>query len=388
MNENIIIDEKVKLNLIELNLIKQSINEREQKIKERKNKWIKEREIKNEEMRNNEIKRKNEEIRNNEIKNNENKRKNKITNNEIERKKMLKIINENIIIEKKIERKRKLKEKDDEWAKENDYESINEFFLKRDIQLNKGKQRYKKNKNIPDYKRGVLDLFTTVGFGFLAQRIVAKTLELELKDDCNCELGFGAPYDLYDKLEYDKINVKASTLNNDNTWNFSFRNKFIPDTYINVGFSLNKKDILHVWIINHNSDIINDKTNICITNSYKNLKKYEQYEVDVRPYNYVYHNMSLENCKVLKLNYNMKENKKYELDDFNKCKKLVSDNLKMFEELLDDCVIKADLDEFGLKNTSLYTCVINLNGIFKDYNYNLKAEYLDNNIIIYNKDIL
>lgn len=158
-----------------------------------------------------------------------------------------------------------------------------------------------------DYTNGNLDPDSKVGFGFIGQRIVAKTLGLELKYDCNCSQGFGAPDDLYDVNKYKYINVKAATLNKNNAWKFGLINKYTPDTYILLAFSADKSDIEHVWITdaiddlafniikNRAKTIINIKNNI-----YSGLKRAEPWEVDAKPYNDAYHNMSLENCSVLR----------------------------------------------------------------------------------------
>ena len=159
--------------------------------------------------------------------------------------------------------------------------------------------------NNSDYMNGNLDPNSKVGFGFIGQRVVAKTLGLELRHDCNCSIGFNAPYDLYDK-KLGNINVKTSVLNNKNYWYFTLLNKYTPDTYIMLGFANDKSDILHVWITEPEDDLTFDaknfkfKTNITITNSEKALKKAEYYEVDIEPYNDMYHTMSLDNCSALR----------------------------------------------------------------------------------------
>ena len=156
-----------------------------------------------------------------------------------------------------------------------------------------------------DYMNGNLDVESNTGFAFLSQRVVAKTLGLELKYDCNCSIGFGAPHDLYDE-KYNYINVKAATLNKVNSWKFLLINKHKPDTYIMLGLSRDKSDILHVWITEPEDDLTFDNKNfkykqtISITNSYKGLNRAELWEVDVKPYNDAYHNMSLKNCSVLR----------------------------------------------------------------------------------------
>lgn len=157
----------------------------------------------------------------------------------------------------------------------------------------------------PDYKNNNLDPESNTGFAFMSQRVVAETLGLELKYDCNCSIGFNAPDDLYDKkLGY--INVKTAVLFKDNAWHFDFGNKYIPDKYIMLGFSEDKSDIKHVWNTEPEDDLTFDEKNfkykqsISITNSERGLRRVKGWEVDVEPYNNAYHSMSLENCSVLR----------------------------------------------------------------------------------------
>jgi len=181
--------------------------------------------------------------------------------------------------------------------------------------LKKHQWRYKNGQRlcfncyyIRDYMNGNLDPNSKVGFGFIGQRIVAKTLGLDLEHDCNCSQGFGSEYDLYDVNKYKYINVKASTLGNDNAWHFTLKNKYIPDTYIMLGFSSDKSDIEHVWITKSTDKLIYDNKNsiykisITIRNTDYSLKRAESWEVDCKSYNDAYHNMSLENCSVLRSN--------------------------------------------------------------------------------------
>ena len=155
-----------------------------------------------------------------------------------------------------------------------------------------------------DYMNKSLDPNSETGFAFMSQRVVAETLGLDLKYDCNCSQGFGTEYDLLDKT-YKYINVKAAVLKY-NAWHFNLKNKYTSDTYIMLGFSSDKSDILHVWITEPEDDLTFDEKNckikqgISITNSERGLRRAKSWEVDAEPYNDAYHNMSLENCSVLK----------------------------------------------------------------------------------------
>lgn len=154
----------------------------------------------------------------------------------------------------------------------------------------------------PYYTKGKLDKSSTTGKAFISQRVVAKALNLDIKNDCNCSIGFNHPYDLYDKDKYKYINVKSSKLNynvyQSSSWNFSLTQNEIPDTYILVGLDYNEKNILHVWITDPLDDLVYDEKNEKpkkhkkIMNIYESLKKAKPWEVDPKPYNDMLHKMS------------------------------------------------------------------------------------------------
>lgn len=159
-------------------------------------------------------------------------------------------------------------------------------------------------KGIFDYKKSELNPKSTTGKATVSQRIVAKTLGLELKNDCNCSISFTYPYDLYDKGRYNYINVKDSKLHNsininhNSHWYFGFKNKKIPDTYIMLGFDENRKNILHVWITDAIDDLVFNKktgkllTGKNITNTPYDLNKIQSWEVNAKPYDDMLHLMS------------------------------------------------------------------------------------------------
>lgn len=161
------------------------------------------------------------------------------------------------------------------------------------------------NKPNIKYMNGLLDIDSTAGFGFLGQRIVAKKLGLELKYDCNCSVNFNHPFDLFDSEKYGRIDVKTATLKNNGVssfWQFKISNNEC-DTYIMLGFNENKNDLIKIWLIKSNDNITN-RDSLVIYNNPKYhgniVRIINKYEVDVKPYNDAYHNMSLDNCSVLK----------------------------------------------------------------------------------------
>lgn len=154
--------------------------------------------------------------------------------------------------------------------------------------------------NNSDYINGMLDKNSKIGKAFIAQRVVAKVLNISLKNDCNCSIGFNHPYDLYDKGRYNTIDVKSSKLYKNNVWHFGLYNKYISDTYIFVGYDEDRKNILHVWIIKTTDYLVFKKKGITLTNTFKGLSKFNLYEADSKLYNESYHSMSLNKCSVLR----------------------------------------------------------------------------------------
>lgn len=163
----------------------------------------------------------------------------------------------------------------------------------------------------PDYKNGLLDVDSTVGFAFVSQRIVARKLGLELKYDCNCSYGLNYPgFDLLqlDNEEYGKIQVKTSTIRINNCGSlyceFILGDNSECDTYIMLGFTENKSDVKRVWVIPSNDSIVTCKQTLSITLNPKQIKKLAmrivEFEVNAKPYNNVYHNMKkLKDCDYL-----------------------------------------------------------------------------------------
>ena len=177
--------------------------------------------------------------------------------------------------------------------------------------MSKWLNEYKNSKKISsfeslDYEIGNLNPDSKIGFGFIGQRVVAKIFKLKLEQDCNCSINFGAPYNLYDEKKYGKINVKSTILNNKNYWQFNLKNKEIPDTYILLGFSPDKSDVLHVWIAKYSDELLFDslknktKNTISITNSERGLTRAAPWEIDAKSFNDAYRSMSLDNCSVLR----------------------------------------------------------------------------------------
>lgn len=155
---------------------------------------------------------------------------------------------------------------------------------------------------------GLLDINSTVGFGFLCQRIVANKLGLEIKYDCNLTKGFQHPgYDLLqlDNEKYGEIQVKGATLRiNDYDslyWHFNIGDDC--DNYIMLGFVDGISNIEKVWVVPSDRNIVVDKKTLSIYLNPKNVgvvaREMIKYEVDANPYNDAYHNMKkLDECDI------------------------------------------------------------------------------------------
>ena len=154
-----------------------------------------------------------------------------------------------------------------------------------------------------DYKFGRLSKESYVGKGFIAEKIIAKTLNID--KHCIELINFIHPFDLYND-QYKRIDVKSCKLLNNKGnnfhWNFRLNKNGKADTYILMGLDENRKNILKIWIINVNDELIKNNTQLGISNSEKGLSRFKQFEVDPEPFNETYHSMSLENCSVLRKN--------------------------------------------------------------------------------------
>ena len=159
-----------------------------------------------------------------------------------------------------------------------------------------------------DYTKGLLDIDSAAGFGFLGQRIVANKLGLELKYDCNCSVKWNHPnFDLFDSKRYGRIDVKATTLTYNSSslrWYFNLGDGFECDNYIMLGFSKSRKDIIKVWIIPSNNNILEHKKSLSVYLNPKRIGKTARVVIEhegyVKTYNDTFHSMSLKGCPILK----------------------------------------------------------------------------------------
>lgn len=158
----------------------------------------------------------------------------------------------------------------------------------------------------PDYVKGNLDINSAIGRGRSGELLVIKALNIEKEKDCN-RISCAYYIDMYHN-EYGKIDVKTSVFNCEyNKWAFGFRAKKEADTYICVALSSNKKDVKHVWVV-PNEGKIGNLIGLKIYDTYNSLYNHKKWEIDVKKWNKIWHNMNLNNCNTLvnknKDNYN------------------------------------------------------------------------------------
>ena len=148
-----------------------------------------------------------------------------------------------------------------------------------------------------DYINGELDINSSLGLGRAGELLVANTLKIANKFDCNrisCNFKIDLMHD-----KFGKIDVKTSLFRyNYNTWNFPFRGKKDADIYICIGLSSNRKNVEHVWFV-LNTGKIRNSTGITISNTLRSLHNRKKYEVNNKSYNDIWNSMKLDNCNIM-----------------------------------------------------------------------------------------
>ena len=137
---------------------------------------------------------------------------------------------------------------------------------------------------------GVLNPNSGRGIAAITEHVVYDVLKDCEK--CNTFRNHNAKYDLISN-SLGTINVKTSALLKTNVWHFGRRaNQTIPDYYICLGFNEDRTEIVKVFQIPGNSDLVKSY-GIAITNTKRGLKKVLQYEIDATPYNNLYQNLDI-----------------------------------------------------------------------------------------------
>lgn len=156
-----------------------------------------------------------------------------------------------------------------------------------------------------DWKKGNLDPLSATGKGFIGQQIVAQTYNVE---DCNIKMNnFHFYVDISKISGYGYCEVKIRSFDilqgKYEQWLFDTRREQDYDTLLTLCMDRNKpwKDVEEVYAFPWEIVIYRNKANITITrNSLKKDHWYDEFKIDEKPFNEKYHNLKLENCKVLR----------------------------------------------------------------------------------------
>lgn len=153
-----------------------------------------------------------------------------------------------------------------------------------------------KKKYVTKCRNNQLEKSSNSGKGFIGEMIIAKTLDIA---NCNLELdNFRSYIDLYDPTIYKKIQVKTSEPYY-GCWTVHFGIEHHFDTLFILCMDKYRKNVLRVYIIPE-SELYGIKAVSIYSKTRYIQSKWEKFRVDEKPYNETYHNMKIENCKVLK----------------------------------------------------------------------------------------
>jgi len=154
---------------------------------------------------------------------------------------------------------------------------------------------------IAEWRIGNLDPLSPSGKGFIGQQIVAKTYGVE---DCNLKMDdFRFYVDISKISEYGYSEVKIRTLNTNHQWSFDTGRPQKYDSIFLVCMDKNVpwKDVERLYVIPSDTVLNTVKSGITITkNPSKGSQWYEEFRIDEKPFNDTYHNMKLDNCKILR----------------------------------------------------------------------------------------
>jgi len=135
---------------------------------------------------------------------------------------------------------------------------------------------------------------STKGKGFRGEQIFVIAREAK---NCNIEMdNFNFVYDVYDK-EYGKVQVKTR-MPYYGDYHFSGIDADKYDTVVLICMDKKWKNVIRIYIIP--TDCINSKK-ITIPGHPSRESKWEEFRIsDIKIYNDAYHNMSIEECPILK----------------------------------------------------------------------------------------
>lgn len=144
-------------------------------------------------------------------------------------------------------------------------------------------------KSIADYRIGNVRKDSDYGISMISQAVVVKTLKIE---DLTIKTNNLKYYIDAEHNEHGKIDVKSSTLQQYGIYDFASRMKIDCDTYICLGYDMNRRNIGDVYIIPNDGWICNLR-HIGIPKNPSKTSKYDKFKVDPKPYNDEYHDLVL-----------------------------------------------------------------------------------------------
>lgn len=166
------------------------------------------------------------------------------------------------------------------------------------------KKRYDEIKYITDCRNARIDIKSEKCKGCIGVQICTITLGV---DDLNIQIdNFGYYVDLDKHTKYGFIEVKIAVFNKrDGRWYFHDIHKENFDYIFLVCMDQYSpwKNVLRIYVVP--SDRITTSTTITIYEnpSVRCSRWYEEFEIDVKPFNETYHNMNIMECPVLRKRY-------------------------------------------------------------------------------------
>lgn len=152
----------------------------------------------------------------------------------------------------------------------------------------------KTKKELRNCRNGQLDPHSNTGKGFIFEQIVCKTLGIR---NCNIELDNWNSHTDIDKHEkYGYISAKGANVRL-GEWSFSNIDAGIFDTLILICMS-SDKNVERVYAIPVTE--AKKRSSVCVRLNPSRGAWYEKYRIDESPFDRTYHNIKLEDCKVLR----------------------------------------------------------------------------------------
>jgi len=137
---------------------------------------------------------------------------------------------------------------------------------------------------------------STLGKGIIGEAIVSKVLGIEM---CSKKANnFNYKFDLFTHDKYGNIQVKIAGPYF-NQWKYDFRhgNPCDCDTVILLCMDEEWNNVVRVYIIPSENV---EKLGLSIYRGTMRASKWDEFQVDEKPYNNAYHNLNIDNCSILK----------------------------------------------------------------------------------------